>query len=210
MPRWRLSASVRLEVWLASQRVKVERNPVPPLHPPPNSCLLLTCVLPLSPSARPQDVAELESRLGRKLEKAERARIGVGQLRRFLEHLLQRRYLEVRGRRGTVAAGVLGRLNLLGGRHEVNGPGAQASARHIHTPRAPLSVLQNVPTIVPVLEKEYRNASRRLEETQVELNDLHPEKLKVGVGWAGLLHSGREGDGRVSGMATAWQRRHVG
>jgi hypothetical protein len=31
-----------------------------------------------------------------------------------------------------------------------------------------------------VLEKEYRNASRRLEETQVELNDLHPEKLKVG------------------------------
>ncbi|PRW32964.1 Dynamin ARC5 [Chlorella sorokiniana] len=76
------------------------------------------------------DVAELESRLGRKLEKAERARIGVGQLRRFLEHLLQRRYLE------------------------------------------------NVPTIVPVLEKEYRNASRRLEETQVELHDLHPEKLK--------------------------------
>ncbi len=45
----------------------------------------------------PQDVAELEARLGRKLEKAERARIGVGQLRRFLEHLLQRRYLEVRG-----------------------------------------------------------------------------------------------------------------
>lgn len=36
-----------------------------------------------------QDVAELEARLGRKLEKAERARIGVGQLRRFLEHLLQ-------------------------------------------------------------------------------------------------------------------------
>lgn len=76
------------------------------------------------------DVAELESRLGRKLERAERARIGVGQLRRFLEHLLQRRYLE------------------------------------------------NVPTIVPVLEREYRNASRRLEETQGELNDLEPEKLK--------------------------------
>lgn len=38
------------------------------------------------------DVAELEARLGRKLEKAERARIGVGQLRRFLEHLLQRRW----------------------------------------------------------------------------------------------------------------------
>ena len=40
-----------------------------------------------------------------------------------------------------------------------------------------------MPTIVPVLEKEYRNASRRLEETQVELNDLHPEKLKVGGLW---------------------------
>ena len=44
----------------------------------------------------------------------------------------------------------------------------------------PCRYLENVPTIVPVLEKEYRNASRRLEETQVELNDLHPEKLKVG------------------------------
>lgn len=76
------------------------------------------------------DVAELEARMGRRLERAERARIGVGQLRRFLEHLLQRRYLE------------------------------------------------NVPTIVPVLEREYRNASRRLEETQVELNDLEAEKLK--------------------------------
>ena len=76
------------------------------------------------------DVAELEARLGRRLERAERARIGVGQLRRFLEHLLQRRYLE------------------------------------------------NVPTIVPVLEREYRNASRRLEDTQTELNDLESEKLK--------------------------------
>lgn len=51
----------------------------------------------------------------------------------------------------------------------------------------PLRYLENVPTIVPVLEKEYRNASRRLEETQNELNDLHPEKLKVRVcgcvGW---------------------------
>ena len=76
------------------------------------------------------DVAELEARMGRRLERAERARIGIGQLRRFLEHLLQRRYLE------------------------------------------------NVPTIVPVLEREYRNASGKLEETQIELNDLESEKLK--------------------------------
>ncbi|KAL0045566.1 hypothetical protein WJX82_010232 [Trebouxia sp. C0006] len=76
------------------------------------------------------DVAELQHRLDRSLEKAERARIGVGQLRRFLEQLLQRRYLE------------------------------------------------NVPAIVPLLEKEYRNAAARLESTQEELNDLHPDKLK--------------------------------
>ena len=38
-----------------------------------------------------QDVTELEQRLDRKLEKAERSRIGVTQLRRFLEQLLQRR-----------------------------------------------------------------------------------------------------------------------
>ena len=38
-----------------------------------------------------QDVIELEHRLDRKLEKAERSRIGVTQLRRFLEQLLQRR-----------------------------------------------------------------------------------------------------------------------
>ncbi|KAK9814730.1 hypothetical protein WJX72_010634 [[Myrmecia] bisecta] len=76
------------------------------------------------------DVAELEHRLDRKLEKVERSRIGVGQLRRFLEQLLQRRYLE------------------------------------------------NVPSIVPLLEKEYRNAAARLESTQEELNDLHPDKLK--------------------------------
>ena len=52
------------------------------------------------------------------------------QLRRFLEQLLQRRYLE------------------------------------------------NVPAIVPLLEREYRCAARRLEATQEELNDLHPDKLK--------------------------------
>lgn len=35
---------------------------------------------------------ELEHRLDRRLEAAERNRIGVTQLRRFLEQLLQRRY----------------------------------------------------------------------------------------------------------------------
>lgn len=76
------------------------------------------------------DAAELERRLDRRLDRGERARIGVTQLRRFLEQLLQRRYLE------------------------------------------------NVPAIVPLLEREYRCAARRLEATQEELNDLHPDKLK--------------------------------
>lgn len=42
-----------------------------------------------------RDVTELEHRLDRRLEKAERARIGVGQLRRFLEQLLQRRQAQI-------------------------------------------------------------------------------------------------------------------
>ena len=29
---------------------------------------------------------------------------------------------------------------------------------------------------MPLLEKEYRNAARRLEDTQDELTDLHPDK----------------------------------
>ena len=40
------------------------------------------------------DVAMLEKRMGRKLDLEERSRLGVSQLRHFLEHLLQRRYLE--------------------------------------------------------------------------------------------------------------------
>ena len=75
-------------------------------------------------------MAELERRLDRRLDRGERARTGVTQLRRFLEQLLQRRYLE------------------------------------------------SVPAIVPLLEREYRIASRRLEATQDELADLHPDKLK--------------------------------
>ncbi len=37
------------------------------------------------------DVEVLQQRMGRSLDSAERARIGTGQLRRFLEQLLQRR-----------------------------------------------------------------------------------------------------------------------
>jgi hypothetical protein len=36
--------------------------------------------------------------------------------------------------------------------------------------------LENVPAIVPLLEKEYRNAAQRLTATQEELKDLAPDK----------------------------------
>lgn len=64
------------------------------------------------------DVEVLQQRMGRAIDPAERARIGVGQLSRFLEQLLQRRYLE------------------------------------------------NVPAIVPLLEREFRFASAKLASTQ--------------------------------------------
>jgi hypothetical protein len=38
-----------------------------------------------------------------------------------------------------------------------------------------------VPAIVPLLEKEYRNAAQRLSATQEELTDLAPERLKEKV-----------------------------
>lgn len=76
------------------------------------------------------DVIEMERILGRKLDGMERQRVGVSQLRRFLEKLLRRRYLE------------------------------------------------NVPSIVPVLEKEFRNAQDKLTQTVQELSDLDTDKLK--------------------------------
>ena len=42
--------------------------------------------------------------------------------------------------------------------------------------------LENVPAIVPLLEKEYRNAAKRLEDTQEELNDLNPQKYVPPLG----------------------------
>ena len=77
-----------------------------------------------------KDSQDLQRKLGRPLEAAERSRVGVSQLRRFLEQLLQRRYLD------------------------------------------------NVPAIVPLLEKEYRNAAVKLRATEAELGALDQDKLK--------------------------------
>ena len=77
-----------------------------------------------------RDTKELERRMDRRLQSNERSRVGVSQLRHFLERLLQQRYLE------------------------------------------------NVPTIVPVLEREHRAASGKLNETVLELENLDTDKLK--------------------------------
>jgi hypothetical protein len=77
-----------------------------------------------------RDASELERRCDRRMAPSERSRVGVSQLRHFLERLLQQRYLE------------------------------------------------NVPTIVPVLEREHRLASKKLRETDAELGNLDTDKLK--------------------------------
>jgi hypothetical protein len=77
-----------------------------------------------------KDTGELERRCDRRLAPNERSRVGVSQLRHFLERLLQQRYLE------------------------------------------------NVPTIVPTLEREHRAASLKLRETDLELKNLDTDKLK--------------------------------
>ena len=76
------------------------------------------------------DTSELERRLDRRLEQSEASHVGVSQLRRFLEKLLRKRYLE------------------------------------------------NVPSIVPVLEREQRSASNKLQETERELESLDSDQLK--------------------------------
>eukprot|EP00240_Pyramimonas_obovata_P003576 CAMPEP_0118946316 /NCGR_PEP_ID=MMETSP1169-20130426/44011_1 /TAXON_ID=36882 /ORGANISM="Pyramimonas obovata, Strain CCMP722" /LENGTH=824 /DNA_ID=CAMNT_0006892251 /DNA_START=57 /DNA_END=2531 /DNA_ORIENTATION=- len=76
------------------------------------------------------DIKDMERKLDRQLDAMERQRVGVSQLRRFLEKLLRRRYLE------------------------------------------------NVPTIVPVLEREFRSAQEKLLQTVTELNELDVDKLK--------------------------------
>ncbi|KAF8057143.1 ARC5 [Scenedesmus sp. PABB004] len=82
-------------------------------------------------AAREQkDIQELEGKLARKLDSVELCRLGVHQLRRFLEALLQRRYLD------------------------------------------------NVPAIVPLLDREHRVAEQRLTASRKELDQLATDKLR--------------------------------
>ncbi|KAF8658125.1 hypothetical protein HU200_059591 [Digitaria exilis] len=77
-----------------------------------------------------EDIASIEDKLGRSLTTQEKDRIGVSNLRLFLEELLRKRYIE------------------------------------------------SVPLIIPLLEKEYRNATRKLREISQEISDLDEAKLK--------------------------------
>ena len=69
-----------------------------------------------------------------RLDRSEKNHLGVGQLRRFLEELLQKRYLE------------------------------------------------NVPSIVPLLEKEGRSVQARLEALKQEIAGLDQTRLREKVG----------------------------
>ncbi|KAG2615162.1 dynamin-like protein ARC5 isoform X2 [Panicum virgatum] len=77
-----------------------------------------------------EDITSIEDKLGRSLTTEEKERIGVGNLRLFLEELLRKRYIE------------------------------------------------SVPLIIPLLEKEQRNATRKLREISQEISDLDEAKLK--------------------------------
>ncbi|KAI5661446.1 hypothetical protein M9H77_20769 [Catharanthus roseus] len=77
-----------------------------------------------------EDIAALEEKLGRPLSKQERSRIGISSLRKFLEELLQKRYMD------------------------------------------------SVPLIIPLLEKEHRSSTRKLNEINQELSTFDEVKLK--------------------------------
>ncbi|CAN6339849.1 unnamed protein product [Urochloa humidicola] len=81
-------------------------------------------------SRESEDIVSIEDKLGRSLTTKEKERIGVGNLRLFLEELLRNRYIE------------------------------------------------SVPLIIPLLEKEHRNATRKLREISQEISDLDEAKLK--------------------------------
>ncbi|CAL4896661.1 unnamed protein product [Urochloa decumbens] len=81
-------------------------------------------------SRESEDIVSIEDKLGRSLTTEEKERIGVGNLRLFLEELLRNRYIE------------------------------------------------SVPLIIPLLEKEHRNATKKLREISQEISDLDEAKLK--------------------------------
>lgn len=97
-----------------------------------------------------EDVASLEEKLGRALSKQERSRIGVSKLRLFLEELLQKRFLYIR----FCFYVCLVIFFMLYGWALNNDP-----ARYIN----------NVPLIIPLLEKEYRSVTRKLSDINQEL-----------------------------------------
>lgn len=103
-----------------------------------------------------EDVASLEEKLGRPLSKQERSRIGVSKLKLFLEEMLQKRFIRVS------FSVVCARYKYILWLNPINKP-----ARYVN----------NVPLIIPLLEKEYRSVTRKLNDINQELRFVL--KLKI-------------------------------
>lgn len=102
------------------------------------------------------DIASLEDKLSRSLSVKEKSRIGVSKLRLFLEELLQKRYLVYF--RNAILISFLNFFFLLFS--------SKISNRlNFHIVR----YMDSVPLIIPLLEKEYRTATRKLTEVNHEL-----------------------------------------
>lgn len=99
-----------------------------------------------------EDIASLEEKLGRPLSKQERSRIGVSSLRLFLEELLQRRWVVF----------ILLKWKC-----------SQFSFLFVTSITKYFYIISrymdSVPLIIPLLEKEYRSTTRKLNEINQEL-----------------------------------------
>lgn len=109
------------------------------------------------------DVTSLEEKLGRSLSEKERQRIGISKLRLFLEELLQKRY-----------AFFLLNTYFASSRHNV----LLVITFQFTFPR----YMDNVPLIIPLLEKEYRSTTRKMNEINQELRYYVQIKPRVGGG----------------------------
>jgi hypothetical protein len=96
-----------------------------------------------------EDIASIEDKLGRSLTTKERDRIGVGNLRLYLEELLQKRYW-------CISNNVFfhSHIFLLNDTNVVS-----VTERYV----------ESVPLIIPLLEKQHRNTTSKLREVSHEL-----------------------------------------
>lgn len=111
-------------------------------------CFVIKAIL----SRESEDIASIEDKLGRSLTTEEKGRIGVRNLRLYLEELLRRRYSSVI----TVQHNVFFHFHIF----FLNDTSVvSVTERYV----------ESVPLIIPLLEKEYRNTTRKLREISHEL-----------------------------------------